>query len=80
MATPPTLQDAERHLLNIFEKFGTRPGDNLRAVSIMTNTDYRRFTADELNAALASMYEKGWIKNGQMPDSFELTADGFAAI
>lgn len=80
MATVPTLEESERHLLNVFAKFGIRPGEVLAQVSIISSVNHNRFRSSDLNEALESMFAKGWIEDGQGPGWFRLTEAGFAAI
>ncbi|WP_143451422.1 hypothetical protein [Janthinobacterium sp. 13] len=60
MASLPTLEDAERAILDVFAEKGTRPGESIKGI-VLTDLmvgNPAPFRADDLNAALASMAEK----------------------
>lgn len=63
MASLPTLEDAERAILDVLADKGTRPGESITGI-VLTNLmagNPPSFRADDLNAALNSMAAKGWI-------------------
>lgn len=81
MASLPTLQEAERALLDGFAENGTSPGESIKGI-VLTNLmagNPAPFRADDLNAALASMATKGWIVE-KLAGFYTLTDDGFAQV
>lgn len=81
MASLPTLQDAERAILDVYADKGTRPGESIKGI-VLTDLmvgNPAPFRADDLNNALASMVAKGWIVE-KMADFYTLTDDGFAQV
>ncbi len=80
MAILPTLEDAERAILDVFLKFGTRPGESIKSISLTSlMAGESPFRSDDLNAALQSMMDKGWI---DVPSEgfYSLTAAGFEQV
>lgn len=80
MAKLPTLQEAERATLDVFKRFGTRPGEGIKMIAL---TDLMAgdspFRAEDLNAALQSLADKKWIEVPR--DGFySLTALGYEAV
>lgn len=61
MASIPTLEDAERAILDIFSDKGTRPGESIRSlvVSDLLAGNPPPFRYAELVAAVESMVAKG---------------------
>lgn len=81
MASLPTLEDAERAILDVFAEKGTRPGESIKGI-VLTDLmvgNPAPFRADDLNAALTSMAEKGWIFQ-KLAGWYTLTEDGFAQV
>ena len=80
MANAPTLQDAERAILSVFQRFGTRPGESIKMVALNgLMTGANSFRADELNSALQSMADKEWI-GANRPGFYTLTDIGFRQL
>lgn len=80
MATMPTIEDAERAILGVFDRMGSGPGESVKMVALMGLQSGRiRFTAAETNAALQSMADKGWIGSNR-PGFYTLTELGFEQI
>jgi hypothetical protein len=80
MAVQPTLADAEHAILGVFKHQGARPGEAVKTLAfndLMVGEG--SFRSDELNAALQSMYEKGWVAEAR-PGFVKLTEAGFAEI
>lgn len=80
MATTPTLQDAERAILGVFQRFGTRPGESIKVISLNNlMVGENSFRAEELNAAVQAMADKEWI--GSSRSGFvTLTDAGFKQL
>jgi hypothetical protein len=80
MATLPTTEQAERAILNVFKRFGTRPGESIKMVALMDlMAGSNPFRADDLNAALQAMTNKEWIEV-RREGFYTLTELGFAAV
>ncbi len=80
MANVPTQQDAELAILDVFQHFGTRPGESIKMIAINDlMVGENSFRADELNAAVRSMADKEWI-SANRPGFFTLTDKGFKQL
>lgn len=80
MATQPSLDEAERAILAVFQRFGTRPGESIKMIALTDLTvGPDSFRADELNVALQSMADKGWIGAGRT-GFYTLTDAGYAQL
>lgn len=80
MANAPTIQDAERAVLGVFQRFGTRPGESIKMIALNDlMTGENGFRSDELNTALQSMADKEWIGSNR-PGFFTLTETGFKQL
>jgi hypothetical protein len=82
MASLPSLEEAERAILDIFEDQGTRPGESIRSLVVSNRLlagDERRFRHEDLVAALESMQAKGWI-TVKSDMFYMLTEAGFAQV
>lgn len=81
MASLPSLEEAERAILDVFADKGTRPGESIKSI-VLTDLlvgDPPPFRADNLNAALQSMAQKGWITE-KLQGFYTLTDVGFAQV
>ena len=80
MASIPTKEQAERAILNVFKRFGTRPGESIKMIAL---TDLMAgaspFRSDDVNAALQAMADKNWIEV-RLNGFYTLTELGFAAV
>jgi DNA-binding transcriptional regulator PaaX len=80
MATLPTAEEAERAILNVFKRFGTRPGESIKSIALMDlMAGSNPFRVDDLNAALQAMAGKGWIEE-RRTGFYTLTEAGYAAV
>lgn len=82
MATLPSLQEAERAILDIFKQRGTRPGEIIKSIvltDLMTGNP-AQFRSDDLNAAIKSMHEKKWIDASSRNGFIKLLDLGFAEV
>lgn len=81
--TLPTLEETEQAILAVFQKKYTRPDTtvNLHTILFGIGGYPIRFTADDINVALKSMQQKGWIELGQSyPNSIKLLNNGYLQI
>jgi hypothetical protein len=80
MATLPTLEDAERAILDVFKRMGTRPGEGIMQQALYPLMEgVGRLEADDLNKALQSMETKGWIES-KRAGFITLTKLGYAEV
>ena len=80
MAKLPTLQETERAILDVFKQFGTRPNESIRTISLTSLlSGSNPFRADDLNAAVQSMADKGWIGSNRA-GFYTLTEAGFEQV
>lgn len=80
MASLPTLEEAERAILEVFARFNTRPDESIKFIALTDlMTGVNPFRSDDLNAALQSMAAKKWVEE-RTPGFLTLTTEGFAAI
>lgn len=82
MASKPSLEEAERAILDIFEEKGTRPGESIRNLVVtdyLLTGDDRKFRHEDVVEALNSMASKGWItvRDGMW---YVLTDAGYAEV
>lgn len=80
MPALPTLEEAERFILGMFNKRSSRPGESIRTLNLMTGIEGTHFRGDDINQALDSMIEKGWIELRQGGHFLALTEEGFAQV
>lgn len=81
MATLPSLEDAERAILDVFAEKGTRPGESVKSL-VLTDLlvgNPPPFRASDLNAAIQSMKVKGWIEE-KLAGFYSLSANGFDEV
>jgi DNA-binding PadR family transcriptional regulator len=65
----------------VFQRQGTRAGESIKMIALNDlMVGEKSFRADELNAALQSMADKGWIDAGRNPGFYTLTELGFKQL
>lgn len=82
MATLPTLQEAERAILDVFKQRGTRSGESIKSIVLtdLMSGNPAPFRVDDLNAAIKSMHGKNWIDASSRDGFITLLDLGFAEV
>lgn len=81
MASLPTIEEAERAILDIFSQKGTRPGESIKLLVLteLMAGNPPPFRKPELDAALTSMEAKKWVEF-RTSGFLALTELGFAQV
>lgn len=80
MATLPTLEEAERFVLDLFESFGTRPGESIKTINLSIKLAGTQFRAADIQHAVDSMIEKKWVEWRLGGQFLALTEEGFVQV
>lgn len=81
MATPPSIEQVERAILNEIAALKVRAGQIFKPMTINIKLQGQGYTGAEITEALQVMADKGWVDTSTAPTSFlKLTAAGYAAI
>lgn len=80
MSALPTLEEAERFILDMFRKLNSQPGESFRTLNLMTAIKGTYLRGDDMTQAVESMSEKGWVELRQGGLFLALTEKGFAQI
>lgn len=63
MTQRPTLQEAERAVLNVFRQANTQPGESLVTIGLVGRMFFTPILhEEEIDAALKSLADKKWIE------------------
>lgn len=79
MAELPTPEESGRAVLQIYEHFGTRPGEGLLPQNFLVRIFAMKLRKDDLVNGLEYGVEAGWFESGPN-DMMILTDAGFAEI
>ena len=79
MATLPTPEEKARKVLQIFEHFGTRPGEGIGSNNILAIAAKKNWRIADMTEGLQYGLDNDWFENGQN-NSTLLTKSGFAEI
>ena len=83
IAVLPTLEQAERAILDVFKEHGTRPGESIRSIALTdltTGKGEHQFRTDDINAAISSMHDKDWIDAAVQNGFYVLLDAGFEQV
>ena len=79
MATLSTPEENARKVLQIFEHFGTRPGEGIGSSSILAIAAEKNWRMADMEEGLQYGLDNDWFENG--PNNYTLlTKSGFAEI
>jgi hypothetical protein len=80
MARRPTLQEAERAVLDVFRRLETQPGESIVTIGLGSRMYFApTLREEEIDAALKSLADKKWIEL-RRAGRCTLTDLGFAQV
>jgi hypothetical protein len=79
MATMPTPEENGKLVLQIYARFGSRPGDVLRANNFVAVAGRRRIPISDIQSGLEYAAEMKWIEETEK-GFLRLTERGFTAM
>lgn len=80
MAKLPTTEETTRAIFDAMATYNPRAGEIVPRMGIHMKLDAQGYRADDLNAALNDMLQKGLIEDTDSGKFIKLTEAGFAAM